>query len=726
MSIIREPYVNIDLTVQYRDLDIEPLPNTPIVGGVVRSDYYADYYYSLTEKQRNKERRAIEIKTKRQFFEKITRGNLVKPDDHISLKNAYYLSGAVHAFFAPEIPFAEHKTNRIDTNTTNIRDRITLTSFLAYRIPPQPPPISTVFLSAIYENEDTFSVFYTIPLIRFENIPPLAVNNNVLTALNQPIYYLKVGNREENIIASYECDIEDPIKSFTSTNTQGPVRIILTQNYLLYIRKDVSGSNTNYIGFLFKKADKLDSDFIQQYHSELLSSAIAFCTDTANTPLGHQFIPTPIHPAINSTISDPTLYSSFRTFIDQLNDDEMYYLSNYILADVDTSGTPHVPYNTTFYGKEMNYSGQFYSVIFYYFYYSHSNSAPHQVSWQAYSIGNTNAISDFTRTLLTSGYQAHNLNIINIPNGFAASTPITDNIELITFAAILKINERILWTREYTYDQQTFIEALELLDMVDLLIDNGYCTTKNDFNVYSGPIAIQAINMDGEKVPALAVINTPIGIAPADVNIANIPVTTYVNTFVTANYFKYDGLGYPTLLPASSLYAVKVVSMYATLNGFNPIYNKPIIPISPVDKVYSEEERQMLLNKAVNSLKSYQNSWVFNNNVTLAALQNNIFKEENIRRLANKVARELKLILKTYLGRKNTRATRTSVVNAIKRMYSVHIEPHEYKPDDFVIICDETNNTDYDRYLYVTIIVKMPLSIKYVELVTVAIDLEQS
>jgi hypothetical protein len=147
------------------------------------------------------------------------------------------------------------------------------------------------------------------------------------------------------------------------------------------------------------------------------------------------------------------------------------------------------------------------------------------------------------------------------------------------------------------------------------------------------------------------------------------------------------------------------------------------MPISPIDKIYSEREREILLSKRINSLKPYEGAWVFNNNLT-ATMDNSIFKEENIRRLANTVARELMQLLKKFLGMQNTDKTRAQVVSLIKRMKEVIIDPHEYKPDEFIIVCDETNNRDFDRYLYVTIIVRMPLSIKYIELVTVAMDLE--
>ena len=729
MSLIREPYVNIDLTVQYRDLDIEPLPNTPIVGGVVRSNYYADYYYNLSEKDRIRERKAIEIKTKRQFFEKITMNNPVKPEDHLSLKNAYYLSGSVHAFFAPEIPNVKHSTSAFLTNNINIRDRVSLTHFFAYRIDNN-NILNTTFMSAIWDNETDFATFYTIPIIRYINLPDIQVNNQVIQSVsgNAPIYYLNINGNSEKILFAYECDIEDPLLHFTSLNTSRPIYIIITKNYLLYIRKDTSTTTT---GFLFKKMANFDAQSMIDLHNELISSTLALCTDDM-TGNFHNFSPRPIHSPVGATISNSTAYGDLISFLSGLTDDKLFYLNNYILALITSlpNQLPYVPYNTSQYGINVRIGSNNHNIVFYNFYFIRSCTnagCNNSFLTAAYESNSQTPINNQPPSLITSGYFQKNLTVTNTPTSFSAFVNnYNDSFEIYGSSVILKITNKIIYRIDYHYDEITFTEAIQLLDMVDLLVDNGYCTTKRQFNTYSGIIASHAINMDGEKLPALAVINTPIAISPGDVTISSISPTEYVNTFLCANYFKYEGLGYPTLLPASSLYAVKVVSMFTTLTGYNPIYNKPIIPISPIDKVYSETERQILLNKAINSLKPYEGSWVFNNNVTLAAIQNNIFKEENIRRLANKIARELKLLLKTFIGRKNTKTTRASVVNTVKRMYAVHIEPHEYKPDEIQIICDDTNNRDYDRYLYVTILVKMPLSIKYIELVTVAMDLEQS
>lgn len=267
------------------------------------------------------------------------------------------------------------------------------------------------------------------------------------------------------------------------------------------------------------------------------------------------------------------------------------------------------------------------------------------------------------------------------------------------------------------FNNNTFSDALERLDNVDILIDNGFTSTPSDYSTFSLSIATQALNDIGEKVVALAAINTPMN-APATFS-HGLTSNVARNTFVTANYFRWDGLGEPTMLPATTLYAILVTAQHQNLNEFAPVFNRGLISRIPLDKIYTTKEREMLLAQKINSLKLYEGAWVFNNNLT-ATFDNIIFKEENIKRLANAIARELKVQLKTFIGRQNVKQVREEVVNKIRYMLDRVINIHKYRPESYRIICDETNNRDYDNYLYVDIDVRMPMSVKYVRLVTVA------
>ena len=264
----------------------------------------------------------------------------------------------------------------------------------------------------------------------------------------------------------------------------------------------------------------------------------------------------------------------------------------------------------------------------------------------------------------------------------------------------------------------TFIEALERLDMVDVIIDNGFTTTKSDFDALAPQIISWAMNSVGEKVPAIGVVNTPFN---TSASFSHTIATSNIG-FLSAGYYKWEGLGAPLMLPVSNLYALGITGKYRRFDEFSPIFTESLIPIGPVDKVYSSAERELLLSKKINTLYSYKGFWRFNNNLTTAD-NATLFKEEHLRRLANAIARNLKVLLKQYVGRENTDRLRKEVVTAIRQMLSTTIDINRYKPDDYIIVCDDSNNTDYSNYLYVDIAVKMPTSVKYITIVTMAMPI---
>jgi len=437
---------------------------------------------------------------------------------------------------------------------------------------------------------------------------------------------------------------------------------------------------------------------------------------------------TPIDVGISITFA-PTSSASLSDFNNLffLPHSDYYYYLSYIVATAGIDGLYH--YDNFLYGHNYsdangNHALDHVSAVVV----KDSSGVSWTVQAYDYDISSANAITinnnDITDCgrIPSSGSISHNVTLSNIRGACDVNVNGASIVNLEFSAAIARVKQLLNYKIGYSYNALSFSDALELLNMVDMITDNGYCASRADYNIYADSIALHAYKIDVDKVPALAVINLPFNIgASVAQNVISAPARS--STFLCAGYFRNEGLGYPTMLPVSSLYVQRVVSMYSILNAFSPIYNRPLMPISPIDKIYSEREREILLSKRINSLKPYEGSWVFNNNLT-ATMDNSIFKEENIRRLANTVARELMQLLKKFLGMQNTDKTRAQVVSLIKRMKEVIIDPHEYKPDEFIIVCDETNNRDFDRYLYVTIIVRMPLSIKYIELVTVAMDLE--
>jgi len=715
MTTIREPYVEIDLTVQYSSIDLRPEPNTPIVGIVLRSDYYADYYYSLPERERVVNRKAIEINSKRDYLTKIVRGNYILPSDHLSLKNGYYLAGSVRLYVAPEIPTPQYANQAWGLNTPYPRVHFAAT-FFTTTVYNKAGTLWQEITGFWINNNGNISRWFSSPIFKGEFIG----NFNIIGTI--PKLRVTVGSNSHDLAFIGINDSLYPIRTVAivdfHTNPviflENPHVIVITDQYLFFFQ--LTDRTTNkYNVYVFAQM-KPDLSQLRDIMTNIQSIKFYKDTDPAVSM-------TPIDIGINITFA-PTNITSLTNFnnLFSLSPSDYYYYVSYIVATEGIDGLYH--YDNFLYG--YNYSGyaldHISAVVV-----KNSSTINWIMSGYDYDPGNinNNPIPIGIRNcsdIPSSGSIGHNVTLSNVSGTCDINVVGASIVNLAFSAAIARVNQILNYKIGYSYDIYSFQEALELLNMADMITDNGYCASRADYNMYADSIAIFASKIDVDKVPALAVINLPFNIG-ASVATNFISTTAASSTFLCAGYFRNESLGYPTMLPVSSLYVQRVVSMYSILNAFSPIYNRPLIPLSPIDKIYSEREREMLLSKRINSLKPYEGAWVFNNNLT-ATMDNSIFKEENIRRLANTVARELMQLLKKFLGMQNTDKTRAQVVSLIKRMKEVIIDPHEYKPDEFIIVCDETNNRDFDRYLYVTIIVRMPLSIKYIELVTVAMDLE--
>ncbi len=719
MTIIREPYVEIDLSVQYSSIDLRPEPNTPIVGIVVRSDYYADYFYSLSERERVVNRKAIEINSKRDYLTKIVRGNYILPSDHLSLKNGYYLAGSVRLYVAPEIPTPRYVNQ--DWGLTLpypvVRFAATLFTATVYN------KAGTLFQEIMgfwVNNNSNTSIWFSSPTFRgeFTAILDIAIDPTDST----PKLRVTRGTNSHNVAFIGINDNVYPIRTvaFVEFHTNGmlfienPHVLVITDQYLFFFQLADSAIN-KYNVYVFSQ---MNPDLSQLKDTMTNIQNIKFYKDTFPITL------TPIDIGINITFAprDSASLSNFNNLF-SLSPTDYYYYASYITAS-DSGGEYY--YNTFIYG----YNYDIYALDYISGVAAKDTSAPSNVTWAvvAYDYDpplyrSTTITVDSCSSIPSSGSINHNVTLSNVSGTCDINViGVSGTINLGFSSAIARVKSLLKYKIGYSYDIRSFEDALKLLNMVDMITDNGYCASRTDYNMYADIIAIHASKIDIDKVPALAVINLPFSIgASVATNVISDPARS--STFLCAGYFRNEGLGYPTMLPVSSLYVQRVASMYIILNAFSPIYNRPLMPLGPIDRIYSEREREILLSKRINSLKPYEGTWVFNNNLT-ATLDNSIFKEENIRRLANTVARELMQLLKKFLGMQNTDKTRAQVVALVKRMKEVVIDPHEYKPDEFIIVCDETNNRDFDRYLYVTIIVRMPLSVKYIELVTVAIDLE--
>ncbi|MEM4166692.1 MAG: hypothetical protein QW255_05035 [Candidatus Bilamarchaeaceae archaeon] len=795
-----EPYVAYDLTVDYPTIDIEPLPGIPKVGGVIRSYEYALYYHTITnDVDKEKARRPINIKKKSEFIEKIKRGNPISTNDHLSVKNSFYLAGNVDLWLAPDVGEAATvsggwaikgtsdvylvygDTNIIfwENNNTNNNLNIYAKMLSVYK--------SNNWNHYVIVSSRIYTLAYNLSTISNDNqfynfVRNLFDNNSVDISGGDLPGVLQIEINKTNAFYPYYYDgsvFANPMYNFPGTTNEVVVLCETSDpGFVFLVRFDV---NSNSVIFELYRGINLDYNNALANLSNDVQIANTLFSELLNTlrryyDMNFTFSSSmSINPVMNNFILDSTILNNFDMCMlvwvtpsgDNVNDIMTRHKLNnnsVLLSYINGLSNNRIPFNryenqiitfgidsmqyVYFSTKSMGYVfavlnnimllnsfmplsdydsaiiSQNYSSIFGVNYFYDINQSVFNFSgnhnWLYFTdLRNNNIAPDyivypqFPRLAFDINNNQTNVMryIMQFISGFAF---IDVNVYTPSYlGALVEVPGTIM----VDFSPSSFQLALESLDNVDLLIDNGFTSTISDYNIYAHRIAEHAINMEGEKIPALAVINTPINTTPTFTH--GLPANLAINTFLTTSYFRYDGLGYPVLLPFTTLYVIKVTALHTNLNEFAPIFNKQLISVVPVDKVYSDVEREMLLANKINSPRIYQNTWAFNNNLT-ATFENIIFKEENIRRLSNAIAREVKFHLKTFIGQVNIRYTRERVVNKIREVLTKVIDINKYRPESYIIICDESNNTDYSNYLYVDVAIRMPMSVKYVVVVTIA------
>jgi hypothetical protein len=71
----------------------------------------------------------------------------------------------------------------------------------------------------------------------------------------------------------------------------------------------------------------------------------------------------------------------------------------------------------------------------------------------------------------------------------------------------------------------------------------------------------------------------------------------------------------------------------------------------------------------------------------------NVMNEEMNVRMVNKIQRDVMLLVQRYKGMLNTVETRLDVVRVIDDYMNRYIMSQNYRPVEYRLVCDETNNT---------------------------------
>lgn len=130
---------------------------------------------------------------------------------------------------------------------------------------------------------------------------------------------------------------------------------------------------------------------------------------------------------------------------------------------------------------------------------------------------------------------------------------------------------------------------------------------------------------------------------------------------------------------------------------FAPMIGKTngVLTVEKPSVILTKTVRESLLDAKVNSLvtNKSENINYLNKNKSLAS-SDDVLSEDQNKRLANKINRDLDTILGKYIGQFNTVSTRAQVTDEVKQYFTNNILNQVYSLYQApTIICDDTNNT---------------------------------
>lgn len=177
--------------------------------------------------------------------------------------------------------------------------------------------------------------------------------------------------------------------------------------------------------------------------------------------------------------------------------------------------------------------------------------------------------------------------------------------------------------------------------------------------------------------------------------------------------------GFKTAIAPGTLYIERVALNKSSNVEFAPLFgkNNGRVNATKLRKVFKKADREALLTYQVNTITQDKNIFYFNDNYT-GKKNKDVLSEEQNRRLVNRISRDSSFLMKEFIGEQNTTQTRTRVSNLLTTYLDNFIFNQYYRPDEYLIVCDSTNNTaDMIRAnkLQVSIKVRHRNAIKFIE-----------
>lgn len=196
------------------------------------------------------------------------------------------------------------------------------------------------------------------------------------------------------------------------------------------------------------------------------------------------------------------------------------------------------------------------------------------------------------------------------------------------------------------------------------------------------------------------------------------------NNYGMGPFDKNTGLtGWLNYIAGTTLYWERVMRNKAMRSEFAPVFDAEtgILAYTNPTKLLTKSVREKLLSIQcpINWVIFNQNtmSYYMNDNFTHYS-QNNILNEECNVRMTHKISNDLQDLMGQFKAKYNNEQTRQNVYDLIQLYFQQNIMNQNFRPEEFMIICDRTNNTDdiiQSSKLAVTVKIRLYHSVKYIE-----------
>lgn len=199
------------------------------------------------------------------------------------------------------------------------------------------------------------------------------------------------------------------------------------------------------------------------------------------------------------------------------------------------------------------------------------------------------------------------------------------------------------------------------------------------------------------------------------------------SVYVAGPFDKNSGLtGWVNYIAATTLYWERVMINRAANSEFAPVFDQRTGLLNYTNPVKllkkSNREKLISLSKPINWVIYDMNTGAYymNDNWNHYSKSENVVGEECNARMVHRISNDLEEIYKQFKARHNTVQTRRAVHNVTSLYFQQNIMNQEFKPAEFRVVCDETNNTDEvirARKLAIKVQIRLYNSIKYIDVI---------